>query len=247
MVPYDVVVSTTSNPPPLLPDDHPLVAYWIGRSGARSAGLRCTSNFVVSLDGKVTWNGRSGAMAGPADRTVFQLIRNASDVIVVGAATAAAEGYHAPAVPAEMAAHRRDRSEQPALCLITNGGELGSPPCLGDPATMVACPAKAEAAVKSAAPGLRRLVLGENRLDLAELAAELRAAGFNDQLWEGGPRVLTTAVAQGFIDELNITIAPRLIGEGPALVDSSDDQRRWLLEYQCAVGGDLYCRYSAPR
>ena len=58
-----------------------------------SVSYGVSTNFVVSLDGRITLDGRSGHMAGPADKTVFQLLRAASDAVVVGVSTAEAEHY----------------------------------------------------------------------------------------------------------------------------------------------------------
>jgi hypothetical protein len=58
--------------------------------------VRC--NMISSLDGAIAVEGRSGALGGPADRRVFQVLRSLADVIVVGAGTAREEGY-GPAHP----------------------------------------------------------------------------------------------------------------------------------------------------
>src|SRR5690606_10300363 len=50
-------------------------------------------NFIASADGASTRDGRSGALGGPADRRVFDLLRRLADVVLVGAATIRNEGY----------------------------------------------------------------------------------------------------------------------------------------------------------
>ena len=52
-------------------------------------------NFITSLDGAATVDGRSGGLGTPGDLRVFQVLRALADVVLVGAGTAAAEGYRA--------------------------------------------------------------------------------------------------------------------------------------------------------
>lgn len=55
-------------------------------------GTWLRANFISSLDGGATVDGTSGAMAGPGDRFVFNLLRELADVIVVGVGTVRIEG-----------------------------------------------------------------------------------------------------------------------------------------------------------
>src|SRR4051812_457920 len=57
------------------------------------AGRHLRVNFIASLDGAVTVDGRSGGLGSPGDRRVFQLLRALADVVLVGHGTASAEGY----------------------------------------------------------------------------------------------------------------------------------------------------------
>ena len=50
-------------------------------------------NFVSSIDGSATNEGRSGGLSGPADRRHFELLRRVTDVVLVGAGTVRDEGY----------------------------------------------------------------------------------------------------------------------------------------------------------
>ena len=49
------------------------------------------ANFVISLDGMVEVDGRSGPLGGEADRAAFMAMRAVSDVVLVGAGTVRAE------------------------------------------------------------------------------------------------------------------------------------------------------------
>lgn len=51
------------------------------------------ANFVASLDGAASLEGRSEPLSSPADKRVYRLLRALSDVILVGAGTVRVEGY----------------------------------------------------------------------------------------------------------------------------------------------------------
>lgn len=65
------------------------------------------ANMISSLDGSSTAAGRSGGLGGDGDRRVFQALRAAADVVLVGAATVRDEDYGTP--------------EHPALAIVTRG------------------------------------------------------------------------------------------------------------------------------
>ena len=51
------------------------------------------ANFISTLDGSASVDGKSGGLGGPGDRALFRLMRELADVIVVGAGTVRAENY----------------------------------------------------------------------------------------------------------------------------------------------------------
>lgn len=95
----------------------------------------------------------------------------------------------------------------------------------------------------------RRLVVvesrGGERADLVELLGSLRAEGVRAVMCEGGPTLHASLQAQGLVDELFLTIAPKLSGgggprilEGP-LPEVVEMELAWLLEED----GELFARY----
>ena len=54
---------------------------------------------ITSIDGATAVSGRSGGLANASDKLVFRTIRQAADVVIVGANTAAGEGYRQPGKP----------------------------------------------------------------------------------------------------------------------------------------------------
>lgn len=89
-------------------------------------GTWLRANFISSLDGGATVDGTSGAMAGPGDRFVFNLLRELADVIVVGVGTVRIEGYSGVRMGVVQRQHRqaRGQSEVPQLAIVTRSGRL---------------------------------------------------------------------------------------------------------------------------
>jgi riboflavin biosynthesis pyrimidine reductase len=87
----------------------------------------------------------------------------------------------------------------------------------------------------------------EGRVDLTALLGSLREEGVRALLCEGGPTLHGALQAAGLVDELFLTIAPKLSGGGapPRILEGELDEvvpleLAWLLEQD----GELFARYS---
>jgi riboflavin biosynthesis pyrimidine reductase len=160
-------------------------------------------NMVSTVDGAATGaDGRTAAINNPADHRLFRLLRRMSDVIIVGAGTARAEGYRPTDRP-----------------LVVVSGRGDAPPRLRE-----AEPGSVLLATCSSAPGLpdaRKLlgdegvlVVGDEAVDLAGLRRCLVDRGLRHQLCEGGPHLLRDLLAAGAVDEVDMTVVPRVVA-GP--------------------------------
>jgi riboflavin biosynthesis pyrimidine reductase len=96
----------------------------------------------------------------------------------------------------------------------------------------------------------KRLIVVESgpdgRTDLVALLRSLRAEGVRALLCEGGPTLHGALQSAGLVDDLFLTIAPKLTGanaprilEGEALPEIAELELGWLLEQ----GGELFARY----
>jgi riboflavin biosynthesis pyrimidine reductase len=178
-------------------------------------------NFVASLDGAATREGRSGGLGGDADRRMFALLRRPADAVLVGAGTVRAEGYGGVLVDAATIAWREANglAPHPALVLISAHLDL-------DPRSPVFAdaPVRPIVATVAAAPVDRRAALaevadlvdaGERDLDPSALRSALAARGLRRIHSEGGPTLFGAFLAADAVDELCLTVAPTLEG-GPA-------------------------------
>lgn len=180
--------------------------------------VRCT--MISSVDGAVTLHGRSGALGGPADRQVFRVLRSWADVVVVGAGTARTERYGPVRLDAELRAARVARGQPPVppIAVVTRSGTLDLVPSFFTEAEarpiVVTAAGAGEAAVRrdghvSVLADL--LVAGEGAVDLEEAFGRLAGAGYHSVLLEGGPGLNADVVRTGLLDELCLTVSPRLV------------------------------------
>jgi riboflavin-specific deaminase-like protein len=191
-----------------------------GRPGVRV-------NMIASLDGAITVDGRSGGLGGDADRRVFRALRSLADVVLVGAGTMRTEGYGPPQLSEEAQAARRARGQArlPRIAVVTRSLELdwrarffAEAPDDARPIVVTSASAP-EDERRRAAEVADVLEAGEAAVDLAAALARLGGDGVRSVLCEGGPRLNRALAAEGLLDELCLTVAPRLVGgEGPTLL-----------------------------
>jgi riboflavin biosynthesis pyrimidine reductase len=178
-------------------------------------------NFVSSVDGAVAVDGQSAGLGNPADRKVFMLGRDLADVVLVGAGTAKAEGYHgvkAGEVRAERRA-RLGRAPIPPIAVVTARASIDpTSPLLTDtsvpPIVLTTSSASAERRAALAAAGADVVVAGEVEVDLAVALRALDERGLRRVDCEGGPALFGSLVAADLVDELCLTIAPKLVAGG---------------------------------
>jgi riboflavin biosynthesis pyrimidine reductase len=180
------------------------------------------ANFVSSADGAVTLQGKSGGLSDPPDKRVFALQRAMADVILVGAGTARNEGYRGARMPAEHAALRAELglSPVPPIAVVTASCWLTPDNVLVTDAeakpivvTVESAPAEHRRALADA--GIDVLIAGQERADPATTVRLLGERGLCRVLCEGGPELFADLIEADLVDELCLTIAPRLVG-GPA-------------------------------
>ncbi|MFT5223593.1 MAG: riboflavin-specific deaminase-like protein [Glaciecola sp.] len=221
---------------------------------AEHATPRLALNMVVGLDGGVTLDGRSGPVGGEADRAAFAALRDAADVILVGAGTARAENYGPPVRGVRAAARRIERGQLavPTLAIVTASVDLlpthrvfADPGHLPLIVTSAAAPEARVASLRSL--GVEVLVSGEQEVDLVGAIKDLGTRGLH-LLCEGGPRLNTALFDAGLVDEVFVTLAPLLTGSEKHLVTSAlRDRVDLTLMGVIEAGSELLLRYQVAR
>jgi len=229
----------------LLPLTHPsdpgdpvdlAAAYAVAPPGTRQIRV----NFVAGADGGGAVGGKSDPLSGAADKELFRVLRGLADVVLVGAGTVRGEGYGP--------VRRTGNGARPPLAIITSRPDL-------DPASAIFTEAASRtlllttAAADSAAYGAvaEVVVCGQDRVDLAVALDALADRGLTRVLCEGGPGVFAQLAGAGLVDELCLTLAPRLTGPGgPRIVTGAPwDAVVGLRLVGLLTDEDfLFCRYA---
>jgi 5-amino-6-(5-phosphoribosylamino)uracil reductase len=222
---------------------------------------RVLLNFAASLDGKI--NPAPGLRAGKfmmsrgrEDLRRMLSLRAEADAILIGASNLRADDPDL-AIPADERAARRARgAPEPMRAVVTTRGEGITPAMkMFDPARggrsvvlhAAAMPAEARARL---APVAELVELGEGVVAARDLLAWFAGRGVRTLLCEGGGDLAAELYDARAVDELYLTLVPRVLGgaRAPTLAgglgfggDEIPDGRLTSLE---RIGDELYLRYA---
>jgi riboflavin-specific deaminase-like protein len=204
-------------------------------------------NFAATVDGRAAIGGVSGPIGSAADTAMLAGLRTRFDAVMIGAGTMRAERY-GRLVPSQEKRERRERlglPHDPLMVIVS--GRLDLPwdaPLFAEGGRVLVFTAS-EAEPPETAASLR-VVRHEGAVDLRAALRHLRRErGVRALLCEGGPRLHGELQAGGLVDDLFLTIAPRLSGgDAPRIVEGElprveELEPAWLLEQD----GELFARY----
>ena len=216
------------------------------------AGRSLRMDFIASIDGSIAVQGRSQGLQSPGDQRVFRVLRALADVVVVGHGTASAEGY-GPVGPGTALGRLRTELGRPAtvpIAVVSRRASLAPGDRLAVPGTLLVTCGAADGDRRAAltAAGVDVLVCGDDDVDLPTALDALAARGLEQVTCEGGPQLLRTALEAGVVDELDLSLAPALVGDHARLLDRPlpdvvTTELRQLLEED----GVLFARYGVGR
>jgi riboflavin-specific deaminase-like protein len=176
-----------------------------------------TLNMVSTVDGRASIGGRSGPLGGAADRELFHALRRAADAIMVGAGTARSERYGRMIRDASRRRERHERGlpAEPLACIVS--GRLSLPadlPLLADPEARVVIVTASAARIAGTRAEVEYVrAAREDGVDLAAALAELRERfAVGTLLCEGGPHLNSQLLLAGLVDELLLSLSPKLAG-----------------------------------
>ena len=212
-------------------------------------------NMVSSADGRAALGGKSGGLGNDADRELFHELRVAADAVMVGSGTLRAERYGRFVRDPERRARRlaAGREPDPLGCVVSRSLRVPIDiPLFEDPHSTIVIYTSSEHELAPCAADVRLVRLAETELTLTTVLERLRADhGVRSVLCEGGPTLLGSLLAEGLLDELFLSLAPKLAGgghdlttvEGPGLADPVELDLAWTLESD----GALFLRYVIKR
>jgi riboflavin-specific deaminase-like protein len=205
-------------------------------------------NFVTTLDGRATIDGRSGPIGDATDTEMLLRLRTRVDAVMVGAGTMRVERYGRMVPDPHLRAYRERTglAHDPLGVIISNRFELPWDARLftDGGGRVVIFTASDREPPETATPVT--VVRHPDGVDLDRAMEWLRKErGIRSVLCEGGPTLHGRLRESGLADELFLTIAPKIAGgEGPrvlegALPDVDNVELAWLLE----SGSELFGRY----
>lgn len=224
-----------------------LDALTLRHEGRESQRPYTVVNFVASVDGHTTIDGRSRKLGDAGDRELFRALRERSDAVLVGTGTLATETYGRMLVQAERRERRlaAGRPAEPLVAAITRTASLPLEiPLFAEP--------EARIVVFSPTPpdttDLSATVIHEPLDSLASALKRLRERhGVQTLLCEGGPQLFGALLRERLVDELFLTLAPKLVGgaSGPAVVSGPPPEVPVAVTLASALERDssLFLRY----
>jgi riboflavin-specific deaminase-like protein len=212
---------------------------------------------VATADGRITIGGRSGPIGNEADRELFHELRAQADAVMIGAGTLRTERYGRLIRDAVRRERRQRAGLDPDPLAIVVSARLALDadiPLLQDPDSRVVVLTASDAEIEGARAQVEYLRSCSDDtpgvIALSPLLRELRQErGVSTVLCEGGPVLNATLLEERLVDELFLSIAPKLAGgtgqtivSGPEFEPVIGMELVWLLE----AGGDLFLRYRIP-
>jgi riboflavin-specific deaminase-like protein len=209
-------------------------------------------NMVSSLDGRATIDWRTKGLSTELDRQLFHHLRTQADAVMVGAGTARTERYGRLAKSDEL----RDKREREGLArdplAVVVSGRLDLPadlPLLNEPEQRVVIATASDAVLPGAGEQVEYARVGD---DLPLLMARLREQyGVRSVVCEGGPTLNSFLLAAGLVDELFLTLNPKLAGGAAALTIVAGrelvEPAELSLMSVAEGGGDLFTRWRVQK
>jgi 2,5-diamino-6-(ribosylamino)-4(3H)-pyrimidinone 5'-phosphate reductase len=213
-------------------------------------------NMVSSVDGKTTIEGKSSPIGSQTDRQAMRILRSKCDAVMVGAGTLRAEKLSLKLDDAFGA-------PQPLAIIVTSTGEVSLNSNLigyeGQNVLVITTEAGPESRASrlcESARLLRAPTTASGDVDLENALRILQCEYAVDVLLvEGGPSLNHSLVSKKLVDELFLTLAPKLLGgprsgtltllEGTGL--SPSQSPKVVLVSVHLSGDELYLRYRFVR
>lgn len=167
-------------------------------------------NFVMTADGRVSYQGRA-EIGSRTDRELMFQLRSLAGAVMIGAGTLRVDPF-APST--------KGRDPQPLAIVVSRTGELPLENRFfrhpGPRLVATTASASPAAAALLRAAGAEVEVFGETQVDLARLMAALFERGVRFLLCEGGPTLAGQLLAAELVDEVFLTHATLITAEPDA-------------------------------
>jgi len=220
------------------------------------------SNFAITADGKIAFaDGSFTPFSGKRDQEHMMELRATADAVLCGTHTVEVTGtiLGAGGIGYQRQRLKRRLAEFPLRVIVSGSGSIN--PGLEifkkdfSPIVILTTGRISKAKLKTLRNAADEVIIfGERRVDFRAAFRWLRAQ-WNVQrlLCEGGGELHGTLVHAGLVDELHLTICPKIFGGRPAPTIADDqgilslaDAARFKLRSSQRVGDELFVVLSRP-
>ena len=207
---------------------------------------------VASADGRSALGGKASGIGSAVDRATMRNLRAQVDAVMVGAATLRAEKL-------SLGLDSGPGITQPLAIILTAGGDIPLRDNLvvheSQDVLVITTKEKAGTLSEGLEGRAKVLCVPEAKGGYPDLKHALRPLsreyGIRRLLVEGGPRLNQALVSRGLIDELFLTLAPKLLGgthgDPQTIIEGYLPSTVALRLLSVHTSGDeLFLRYSLP-
>jgi riboflavin-specific deaminase-like protein len=208
-------------------------------------------NFIASADGRAAFHGRSGALGDETDRLLFHGLRDQAEAVLAGTNTMRTERYGRLIKDPERRLRRvqAGRAEEPLACVVTRSGDVPTEaPLFSEAEARIVVFGPPDLELPPCEAPVEVVWLDPGELTLTTALRRLRADfGIRSLLCEGGPTLFSALLQERLVDEMFLTVAPKLTGGGmsPGVTAGAELPELatltlvWALEHS----DSLYLRY----
>jgi 2,5-diamino-6-(ribosylamino)-4(3H)-pyrimidinone 5'-phosphate reductase len=174
--------------------------------------LQITINAAMTVDGKIATTHGDSTISSKQDKKRVHKLRSSVDAIIVGVTTVLVDN------PRLTVRFVKNKEKDPARIIVDSTGRIPFESKILQTASKI----KTIVAVTKRAPydkirkikgaGAMVITAGTETVDLVELFSILKKMGFKKILVEGGGELNWSLLQLGIVDQLIVTIAPRIVG-----------------------------------
>jgi 2,5-diamino-6-(ribosylamino)-4(3H)-pyrimidinone 5'-phosphate reductase len=214
--------------------------------------LQVLINAAMTIDGKIATNRGDSAISSKRDLRRLHRLRSSVDAIIIGISTVIVDN---PRLTVRLV---KRCGTTPVRIIVDSTGKIPLDSKILKSAskinTIVAVTSKASDKridkIKSA--GALVIVAGTRTVDLKELFYILKKMGFNKILVEGGGELNWSVLQLGIVNELMVTVAPRIVGgrtattlvEGDGYTKISEGIKMELIKISRQNNGEVILYYK---
>jgi len=202
-------------------------------------------NMIATVDGRAALNGSAVGIGSAVDKRLLFELRAEADVVLHGAGTVRADPLSAR-VPHDLVEQRVNRGQtpQPLGAIVTRSGSLPETHPYYESPTVIYCTSDAAVLVRGPLVEVCRVA------SVVAAVGDLGRRGARRVLCEGGATLNAALLEAGLVDDIFLTIAPKLIGgQDPLTIVTGGNLGIVPLELRSLVEieGELFLRYAVRK